>query len=115
MLVPQKPGEGLDVFPKGHALAGMEINKVLENVLSSLPQEEVNHYHKDNEDTYETYIDVDTKNGTVRVCLEVTSGSVTGLSPLFSKILINKYQVGMRRIAFRLFKKLKAIHNDLFK
>lgn len=108
-------GDGKDVFPPYHALSGMEINKVLENILASLPQEEVRHYHKDMEDTYETYVDVDTKNGTVRVCLEVTSGTHSMLSPVFSKILLNKYQVGMRRISFSLFKKIKSIYNDLFK
>lgn len=114
MPIPPKPGDGNDVFPTYHALAGMNINRVLENIYASLPQEEVKYFHGQGENTYETYVDVETENGTRRVCIEVSSNA-GGLLPVFARIMVDRYQVGMRRIAYRLFKKIKSIYNDLFK
>ena len=102
-----------DIFPGYHPLKGMNINRVLEDIYAILPQEEIyKKILKNGDEGYSTWVDIDTDDGIKRVLLEVSSSKEYNLS---CRVIIDNYEVGMKRIEYKLFRKLKLLYNDLFK
>lgn len=105
-----------EYFPEYTSLAGMSIKNVLNQILNALPQEEIEFYKDEQNNIYETHVDIEILNrqgvsfGTKRVHLKCVGNRI------ISTLIIDGYQIGLPYVFLqrKIYNKLKTLKKDLF-